>query len=49
VVTIWGHLSKTSKTYKISIGFIILFSICGLLCFVKYSARRGYKKLDDDP
>lgn len=47
IITIWGQLSRTSQSHKITIGTAIVISLIALLVFVRKNARKGYKPLDD--
>lgn len=45
VVTFWGQLSRLSHSHKFTLAGFLLVSICALLAFVRYNARKGYVRI----
>ncbi len=46
VITFWGQLSRTSQTHKLALAGFLVVSVCALLAFVRYNARKGYVRID---
>jgi hypothetical protein len=49
VATFWGQLSRTSQTHKLTVALFLIVSVCALLWFVRYNARRGYVQVLSEP
>lgn len=45
VVTVWGQLSRLSHSHKFTLACFLFVSICALLAFVRYNARKGYVRI----
>lgn len=48
VATLWGQLSRTSHSHKLSISTVFICSLLVVIVMVRRNARRGYKPIEDE-
>jgi hypothetical protein len=48
VSTLWGHLSRSTRSHQASIGFLLCLVVLGIVVCVRRSARKGYRQIEQE-